>query len=212
MFDEKDRTWLQDSIAMETVEAEVFFVLKEDFYKGDEATFFENQNDTLPLQPPAIAAKSAYQPVSLEVLGKESELAVYYKSVLELARKFGKKPSAVSHHFWLRMFLRADDTVVGFPWYDTWTEMLSFLDWLSSSTDGATWWDIEQGWETAAICVGPRIHIREGDGEDEIYTNVSFPRDEMLVSAAGLKERMPLIISRLTREVGADYWTKHWRY
>ena len=109
------------------------------------------------------------------------------------------------------MFLQADDIVIGFPWYDTWEEMLNFLDWVTSSTDGATWMDIDQGWETAVVCVGSRIHILQGDGENEIYANMSISRDTLLASVTQLKERMPLIISRLKREIGVDYWTRHRR-
>ncbi|HEV7690783.1 MAG TPA: hypothetical protein VGO52_08175 [Hyphomonadaceae bacterium] len=211
MFDTDDRTWIEMSTAKQHAEAEVIFLLKPDFYKGDDKKFNENRRDTVPISAPAIGEGTQYHLNSRDVIGHERELAAHYETVLELARKFGKKHTSITSHFWLRLVLVAEDVTLGFPWYDTWQEMEKFLNWAELANDGVEWFDIDQGWEMVALRAADRIHVRQGDGEEEEFENVSLPRDALLDSIAELKGRAPRIINRLIGMVGKDYWTTHIR-
>ena len=98
---------------------------------------------------------------------------------------------------------------IGELWHGLAPPYLPLFDWLEDAADGEMWSDVEQGWEMIAIRSGSSFHFRQG-GFDQggEYANVAFPRDDLLASVARLRERMNVIIARLTAEIGEDYWTR----
>lgn len=208
MFAENDRSWIEKSVPVIRGQVEVIFLLKNEFYVGDDENYLKDQQNTVPLQPPVINNHEKLQINSTAVLNYEPELAAYYKCVLNHAHTYGKSLESIRHYFWLRLQLFGKGGVeLRFPWYDTWNEMDAFLRWLLSASEGEYWGDIEQGWEIAVVRAGSYFHIREGNGDGVELANAAFQRVELLSSAAELRKRIPTLITKLSREVGNDYWT-----
>lgn len=209
MFDVTDRTWITKSAVAASADADIVFSLSPAFHPDPNAL---DEMGAIALPAPLLASAEPYSPSSNDVFDNEQELAHHYKDVLKLARQHGQSYNEFSRHMWLRLHFEWTEGVIGFPWYDTLDGMEVLFDWLNDAADGDTWSDLEQGWEMIAVRLGPRLHFREG-GFDQggEYANVALPRDDLLVSISRLRERMHLIIGRLTAEIGEDYWT-HYRY
>ena len=207
MFDVEDRSWIAESVKVANAEAEITFSLQPAYYPKPNSL---DEASPVALPAPAWTSTEPYDLASKDVLVNEQGLLDHYKAVLQLARRYGHSYNEFNHHMWLRLHFSWDGGGIGFAWYDTLDLMESVFDWLRNATDGELWSDVEQGWEMIAIRVGDRFHFRQGgfDQGDE-YANVALPRDALLASISNLRERMGLIIARLTADLGEDYWTRY---
>ena len=207
MFDYEDYSWIANSVIAEKVDVEITFNLLPSFHPDPDSL---DETDGIPLPASTTLSTESLKLSSKEALGNERKLAEHYRAVLRLAQEHGQSYNDYNHHMWLQLKFSSNEIAVGFPWYDTLDSMESLFNWLDSAADSETWSDVEQGWEMIAMRIGSRFHYREGafDQGGE-YTNVAFPRERLLLSISDLRKRMSLIISRLTAELGEDYWTRH---
>jgi hypothetical protein len=206
MFDPQDRSWIARSTVTANAYADVEFYLSAEFYP-DPNDLDDTKVIALPLPVGAGVEQGGLS--SKDILDNPRELVDHYKSVLSLAREHGHSYNQFDHHMSLGLWFGWPDGAISF-WYNTLDVMEPLFDWLKNAADGEMWSDVEQGWEMIAIRSGSRIHFRQG-GFDQggEYANVALPRDDLLASIADLRQRMSVIIARLTAEVGEDYWTRH---
>ncbi len=207
MFDPQDRSWTTKSIVLTNTNAEIRFSLADEFYKDPNIL---DETSRVAIPAPALESEDPYYPSSIEVLSHVGALAEHYRAVLKLARLYGHSYNEYCQHFWLRLQFEGAEGGIPFPWYDTLESMERLFDWLHSAADGDEWHDVEQGWEVIAIRIGQHFHLRLG-GFDQggEFANFALPRDPLLASVASLRERMGALVTRLTAELGEDYWTRH---
>lgn len=206
MFDTQDRSWIARSAVAANAYAEVVFYLSPEFYPDPNDL---DEKNVIALPVPAGAGVEQGGLSSTDVLDDAQDLVDHYKAVLTLAAKHGHAYNQFDHHMSLGLWFGWTDGAISF-WYNTLNVMEPLFDWLKDAADGEMWSDVEQGWEMIAIRSGSTSHFRRG-GFDQggEYANVAFPRDDLLASVARLRERMNVIIARLTAEIGEDYWTRH---
>lgn len=206
--------WTAASVSLETMEIEVVFLLEPTFYTGD-------PNDSAQLQDPryqvALPIPSFPRVVesmarTAEVVGHEHELLAYYAEIVRRQRESRGDFNAISHYFWLRLWLwhPQREASISFPWYDTLSEMRTFFRWLDVE-DQRTFRDIDQGWELFGAKRDGRIHLRMTDGDDEEYANISVPRIALSHAAQQVEDRAAAIVAYLSREIGFDAWTERRR-
>lgn len=207
MFDVEDRSWIARSAVALSAEAEIAFVLQPIFHSDPNAL---DDKDVITLPRPTKMATEPHFHSSKEVLDDVQGLLEHYRAVLKLAQRFGQSYVEFNHYMWLRLQFAWSKGTLSFAWYDTLKEMALLFDWLRDASDGQLWSDVEQGWEMIAVRVGTRFHFRQGGfDQGEEYINVSLPREDLLASITDLRDRMRIIIGRLTADLGEDYWTQH---
>ena len=202
--------WTAASLPLETMEIEVVFLLEPTFYTGDpnDHTKFDDPQYRVALPMPSFPRVVESMARTAEVLGHEAELLTYYAEILRLARELRGDFNAVSHYFWLRLWLwhsERDDSI-SFPWYDTLSEMRPFIRWLEAE-DERTFFDGDQGWELYGVKRDGRVHLRMTDGENEEFANISVPRAPLALAARQVEQRADAIVASLTREIGFDAWS-----
>jgi len=202
-----------DAKQIPSLEAEICFLLRENFYYGpDSYSEILKGKDVEPLPSLNIPRQVPSQVRSTEVIGHERELANYYSEIIRIAKLHQKSFNEIRHYFWLRFWLwNANEKVtIGFPWYDTYSEIARFLDSTNQEMCGEVFWDGDQGWELSMHTSGEDFLIRVGDLEtDETHEVVRFPKRVLLEQIEPLRARMGSIIRALSEEVGRDLWTKH---
>lgn len=140
----------------------------------------------------------------------QDEIIKYYQSVINLSEKHNKK---LSHsYFWIRPFIRNLETnkvLVGFPWFDTLTEIRRLFLELNQETQGNIFFDADQSWQLIIDNYKGQIFIKEFDpDENEIYCQISIDRQSMIEQKDKLLLQTEEIINNLTEYFGKDYWTK----
>ena len=140
-----------------------------------------------------------------------AELARYYSDVIELGRKHNMTFNHISHYFWMRFWIWNTDAEVhiGFPWYDTQSEIDRFITSVSQNSDGQVFWDADQGWELEIHASGEKQYARLRDPDyDETHAIVCYPVDTLLNQLATLQSRTKSIIASLASAIGRDVWTR----
>lgn len=204
-------SWFADATRVSSIEAEVCFLLQEDFYYGPD-TFPEvaEQKFVEPLPVPNIPREVPSMVRTSEAIGNETELVRYYSEVIRLGRKHRKQFHHISHYFWIRFWLwnTAEDVHIGFPWYDSYSEIQDFLNGVSAKEEGRIFWDMDQGWELEVHAAKNDFFARVRDPDsDEIHAVVCCPRDVLLYQLAELEGRTEALIAALSTSIRRDLWT-----
>lgn len=85
---------------------ELCFLLKKEFYFGpDRHAGVDTSTCTQCLQPPSFPRSEPSMVLTSELGGRESELAAYYRQVVELAICHGMNFNSIRHHFWVRLWM-----------------------------------------------------------------------------------------------------------
>lgn len=204
-------SWLNEAERISSLEAEIGFVLQDDFYYGpDRLPDITERKFVEPLPSAQIRRRGPLMATTLEALDNLQPLAGYYYEIIRLARKHSRSFNAINHYFWLRFWLTnpAEDVTIGFPWYDTFSEIDAFLCEVAQDKEGQVFWDVDQCWE---------LEVHSSDGElfarltnpdhQETHALVRFPRDVLLQQIGPLRSRAETVIKHLTSAVGRDVWT-----
>lgn len=205
--------WFNEAKRIASLEAEVCFLLQEDFYYGPDSQLEVAEHKIVePLPSPRIPRHVSSMVRTSEAIGNERELARYYSEVIRLARKHRMSFNCISQYFWLRFWLcnTDEDVHIGFPWYDTFSEVQAFLNALISKEAGQVFWDIDQGWELEIHAVNDEIFARLRDPDyDETHAIACYPRDALLRQLTELQNRTESVIAALSSVIGRDLWTSH---
>lgn len=204
--------WLQQARIIESAEIEVCFLLFDQFYFGpDRHECFDDPKYQAALNHPDIPRVEPSMVRSSEILGEEQKLAAYYKHVLQLAKQHKKKRHEISQYFWLRLWVWNTESEfhIGFPWYDTFSEMVPFLTAIGSKDDGQVFWDADQGWEFEAHQMDQHLYLRLHDPDsDETIETAKLACEPLADRASEVLARTRQAIKTLKKAVGKDYWSK----
>ncbi len=188
------------------------FIVRDDFYYGDENDFTQEEwiAKREPLLKPGIPLFGKNYLLSSEVLGKEEQLQAYYESVVAVANKYEKKLLAGNSYFWIRPIVYSSDGgTINFPWYDTLTDALPFLNALQGKEEGCVFSDMDQGWHLDVFLDKENICFVFGSLDDpEPYWVVSTNRPVMAKSVEDIKQRVKQQIAALSPSFGYDFWTE----
>lgn len=137
-------------------------------------------------------------------------LLEYYRQVIKLSRLHHKKLREIRQYFWIRLALIGHEVEISFPWYDTFSEVRSFLEWLETSSSNSIFLDIEQGWQVEGFTQENILYLQESDPDsEEIYLTVSTPLAPLSVKASKSIKETESIIKLLTEALGDDVWTSY---
>lgn len=208
---EGTRDWLDGAEAVADPDVEIFFATQHTVYVGDpnDPDQIGDPRFEVPVPAPAIGDGTTIALSTQAVFGREEALAAHYRAVVEQATAAGKSFDDIRTHFWMRLWFKWEGNHLSFPWYDSWKEMDNFLGWLLLAEDEGDWWDVEEGWELAAVRKGSRFYFRQWDGDGEPYVVVSMDREALLAKVRALRGRILPIIEELTSLLGADVWTSY---
>jgi hypothetical protein len=99
--------------------------------------------------------------------------------------------------------------LVGFPWYDTLTEIKRLFSDLNKDIEGNIFFDADQSWQLIIDNYNRQIFIKEFDpDENEIYCQISIDRQKMIKQKDKVLVLTEEIINKLTKHFGKDYWTR----
>jgi len=206
-------SWFADAKEIATLDAEICFLLQDDFYFGpDSYPEVAERKEVEPLPAPNITRHVPSMVRCAEAVGHEEELANYYREVVRLARKHRKTFNDIRQYFWMRFWLwnSQEEVHISFPWYDTFSEIDQFIGSISNKTEGQIFWDADQGWEL-------EMHASDGDffvrlrnpDDDETYAVVRFSQRLLIEQLEPLRARTESIIGVLASAIGQDVWTSY---
>ncbi|HEX5102440.1 MAG TPA: hypothetical protein VFV87_01430 [Pirellulaceae bacterium] len=206
-------SWFADAKRITSLEAEICFLLQDDFYFGpDSYPEVAERKEVERLPSPNIMRHVPSMVRSAEAVGHEEELAKYYREVIRVAREHRKTFNDIRQYFWIRFWLwNTDEQVhISFPWYDTYSEMNEFLTSVTNETEGQVFWDADQGWEFEMYnCNGELFARLRNPDDDETHAVIRFPHEILLGQIAPLRNRTEAIIRFLSSAIGHDVWTHH---
>lgn len=206
-------SWTLEAKELSTLEAEICFLLKKEFYYGpDRHTEIVSGKYMQPLTLPSFSRKVELLARTSEIISNESTLADYYLQVINIAQKHKKPFNNYRHIFWIRLWLWNTDASIhiSFPWYDSQSEIDGFIDSVITTESGQVYWDADQGWELEVIAENGFLYIRHGSPEDdETYSAIKVPRDVVVSQLINVQNRSKSIISYLSQSIGADLWSKY---
>lgn len=205
--------WFADATRVATLEAEVCFLLHEDFYFGpDSFPEISERKEVERLPLPNITRHVPSMVRTSEAIGHESELATYYQAVLSIARSHRRRFNDIRQYFWLRLWLwnTEQQIHIPFPWYDSYSEISRFLEAATTSADGQVFCDVDQGWELEVQASGGDFFCRHRNpDDDETLAVVRMPAEVLIACVQPLRDRTEAIIQRLSSAVGRDLWTSY---
>jgi hypothetical protein len=209
------KPWISEAKPVSLLNAELCFLLKEDFYFGpDRHAGVDTSAFTQRLSLPSFPRSAPSMVLMSELDGREDELSAYYQQVVELAIHHGLNFNSIRHHFWVRLWMwnSEEDVDVSFPWYDSYSEVARFLNALLAVESGEVDYDIEQGWEMEVEAYAGHVYIRQRNpDDDETYMCIRVPRDELVLQVQQVMARSINTIMLLTEAMGEDVWTSYVR-
>lgn len=206
--------WTDNSKIIESVEAEICFLLNDSFYIGNPNNATQLQDDKFKekLNLPSFERVVPSMARTAETVGNVACLADYYREIIRRSKSLGKSFNDVRTYFWIRLWLwnSEKDIHISFPWYDTLGEIQSFFDWVKDENEESPFIDIDQGWEFEAVRKGGYLYLRESDPDcDEEYANVAVKFEPFKQAVVALEVRAKDIIEELSNKVGHNYWTSY---
>lgn len=205
--------WMLEATEIPAIEADVCFLLSEEFYYGADTQedVLENKK-VVPLTLPAFPRQVEQMVRSKEAMGNEDALATYYEQVIALGKQHQKSFNQCRQCFWMRLWIWSEEPYarVSFPWYDTLSEINHLIDELTSKISGEVYFDTDQGWEIKIIAEDGFLYIREGDPDDKDEQSlIKVPRDALITQLTEARDRSRSIVTHLSSRVGGDLWTNH---
>jgi hypothetical protein len=208
--------WFAEATRVASLEAEICFTIAEDFYFGPDRFPEPAEYAKLVqrLTPPNIERITPSLLKTSEALGREDELAAYYRQIVRLARHYRLPYNSIRHYFWLQLVLwnSEHDVHLSFPWYDSFSAIDSYLHDLSSIENGLVHHDMDQGWEMETYAEDAFLYFLQRDPDcEEMRCGVRVPRDGVVARVTELRKQTQSIILHLSVSLGADVWTAYAR-
>jgi hypothetical protein len=203
-----DPTWTSRSTAAEDLTPRFSFCLSKSVYVGDPNSSEQIHSGEYdrPLHLPSLAARDRLAPTAAEVIGREAELAAYYRQVMTIE---GKRPASGAVGYWLRFDLVSATAGqgIGFPWWDRVADAAPFFEWLRT-VDAGEFFDADQGWMLTAAARAQHLHFQHSDLEtQEEFANLSVDRAAFLDRLRVAEEEVRQVIAVLRTELGVDPWS-----
>ena len=195
-------SWCNKSLAIDNLNVEIMFLLQDKFTSG---------GCEVQLKSPVFQRVVESMARTCEVSDNESELILYYKSIIGHAIEQQLSFNEIRHYFWLRLWLwNSDkDIHISFPWYDNLSLMVDFFSWLKYKSHQTDFYDSDQGWSIEASLIEGFLYIRQSDGEEEEIYNIVVSYEPLIDSINIVERRAMKIIRLLSQECGDDVWTTY---
>ena len=203
-----DESWMEQSVPVEDAEIQLYFLTQQTFLTGDpnNPAHFDDPRYNAPIPsafPDGYAELARFE-------ANQAQLITYYREVVELA---GDRPfDHWRQYVWMRMAITwGESDAIGFPWYDTWSEMERFVQFLETDGEDDRFDDIDEGWDVLAIRKGGHFYLRMTDGypDWEVLANVRLPAAYLADLAKAVRIKAEDAIQTLTNALGADVWTRY---
>ncbi len=144
-----------------------------------QANFLHESDKKFSLDDRRNGKDSLYQPdiplfkgnaLTGSIVKKEKELVRYYQSIVKRAKEYNKDLNSGDLCFWMRpVMILKGKAVIGFAWYDTYTEAKAFLKVLVSDEKGWIFDDMDQGWHLGVYTDETYFYFLEGDWDSKQY-------------------------------------------
>ena len=214
--DDTEAAWIERARRLTAFECEVTFGLQSSFYIGpaNDFTAADWQAAHLPLPPVDLPRRFADRITTTELLGQEAPLIDYYRQVVSLAERHGKRSSLRPFpYFRTEPAVIADGAVLTeLPWNDdvndTWGLLTAFVE-AGTGPDRLIHCDVGQGWEILVVTKAAATCWIEWDAEGPPPAEGGFAadREELAQLAQAALIRMRTLHARLIDALGHDYWT-----
>lgn len=206
--------WIKSATPAQDIDVSISFLINPTFYIGNPNSFTDLNKPEFNIPIEASSKLSTDKWVSISTLSKHPEnieiVIEYYRQVINLAKSNHKKFKEVAHYFWIRLALFGHEVEISFPWYDKFSEVRSFLEWLESPSSNSTFLDIEQGWQVEGFIQGNILYLQESDSDsEEIHLTISTALAPLAVKASKSIKKTESIIKSLTEALGDDVWTSY---
>lgn len=210
----KNPNWISTAQFVQDLEVSVSFLKSPMFYIGNPNSFsdFKKTEFNIPIE--AATSLKTNDSDSITRVPNSAEnmdaLIEYYRQVIQLSRLHHKNFREISQYFWIRLALIGHEVEISFPWYDKFSEVRSFLEWLETSSSNSIFLDIEQGWQVEGFTQGNILYLQESDPDsEEIYLTISTTLAPLAVKASKSIKETESIIKSLTEALGDDLWTSY---
>ncbi len=202
--------WLRRCKPVDGATVDVGYLIVPRFYFGPETSFSREQWERMgePLVNPDLPRYGDFV-LSGEIVGREEELLRYYRHVLDLCRKHGRRPDEVKYYFWIRpLIFKKGDFAITFPWYDSIEESERLISALSQANTGQLFDDIDQGWSFEAYSDGAFFYMRQSDPDAcQEHFVVKMPASDLTVQFAPLLQRVRTQVRAFSEGLGCNMWS-----
>jgi hypothetical protein len=204
-----DPTWTTRSVAAEDLRPQFSFALSRSVYVGDPNSTEQIHSGTFdrPLRLPSLDARDPLRPTAAEAIGREAQLAAYYRQVMALK---GARPRPGDVGYWLQLEFvsAAARKAIDFPWWDQVSDTGAFFAWLRQDDATDEFFDADQGWMLRAAHRAGRFHVQHTDVDGgEEFANLSVGRAAFLDRLNAAEADIRRVIAALKSELGVDPWS-----
>lgn len=216
LSDDTEAAWIEQARRLVAFECEVTFGIQPGFYIGpaNDITSADWEAAHVPLPPVDLQRQFSDRITTAEVLGHEAPLIEYYRQVVMLAERHGKRSALRPFpYFRTEPVVIADGAVVTeFPWNDdvdeTQAVLTAFVE-AGTGPDRLVHCDVEQGWEILVVAKAPATCWIEwdADGPPPVEGGFAVDREDLARLAQAALMRMRTVHARLIEALGHDYWT-----
>lgn len=201
------KSWFENAKRIESIETEICFLLNGELFLWADSTRGEIEES---LSPPEFQRHLPSMARSSEICGNEPELIRYYNDIIRIARKNRLAFNDIRQYFWMRLWLwnTAEKIHIGFPWYDTYSEMDHFFTSISVDSEGELFSDVDQGWELEVHELNGDLYIRWLEPSNEPHhREIRLPKETLIEQVRLIRQRMNSILKILSDAIGKDVWT-----
>ncbi len=150
-----------------------------------------------------------------EIDNNLSSLAGYFARLNTITAEQGLSESKASRYYALALNIEdpANQQIIEFPWYNNFSDMQPFFDWLTSSDE--RYFDTDQSWQFLAQRKGDLIILTESFAEPETEGFITITDDATVVTVdqqtikTAIKQtirQFKQVIRQLELQLGNNYW------
>lgn len=202
--------WTRSTRPIDDIDLDVAFLISDTFYYGPSNDFTTEEWEQLrePLYQPDLKRYDG-RVLSADAVGSPIQLIRYYHDVLDAADRHSQEVEPRSPYFWIRpRILSMSESLISFPWYDTWMESISFLQALQQPGNGLLFDDLDQCWEVEVYAEANRLFLRETDFDSgELVESIACNRKQLVEQIPDIVKRVEGLLQTLISALGRDYWS-----
>jgi hypothetical protein len=215
--DPDDRTWLASAQPIRDFVCDAGFSVAGRLATWREGTNGKSEEVLLSaVAPPRLPQRLPNVVVTADIVGRTTELIVYYQALITATTEAGLKDE-LRHpfpYFRVTPVIATDIALADFSWYDTVAEATTVL-WAiagfgrDNPEPQELLDDLDQGWRVRIAAWRGRIGLVEWDWEETeapATTGVSFDAAELVRQADAALKRLGVIHRDLVQAFGQDFW------
>jgi hypothetical protein len=212
--------WTNDSVLESEYEFEIYYALYSSMYIGDtnDVEELKKKKNYVEIKTPSFYnnfknyAEFYFQKIKLigssDSQNKEEELVYYYKSVMEIAGKYKKKPIDIQKHFLPSLWLGKGENTIPFP-YNALDNMFRFFKQFDLNRRGLLFSNFDDNRSIEVYADNSYYYLLEKRGvvEEEIISNIKLEKDQLRKVNRELEIRVQLQKEIFVDALGFDLWS-----